>query len=53
MTRHPSDRGGGFLEMALVLILVAVVLITILALLGPEITNFIERIWAIVSDAQV
>ena len=37
-----SFKGEGFLEMALVLILVAIVMIGILALLGPEISAWVE-----------
>jgi Flp pilus assembly pilin Flp len=43
MSHIPDDRGEGFIELALVLILVAIVLIVILALLGPELTEWLTR----------
>lgn len=43
MSFKPDEKGEGFIELALVLILVAIVLVVILALLGPEISEFIEN----------
>lgn len=40
----PDDHGDGFIELALVLILVAIVLIVILALLGPELSEWITQL---------
>ena len=46
MSWKPDEKGEGFIELALVLVLVAIVLIVILALLGPEITQFLEGLFA-------
>ena len=40
----PKERGQGLVEYALILVLVAVVVIAILALLGPAIRNIFENI---------
>jgi Flp pilus assembly pilin Flp len=44
--RPPSGEGGrgSLIDFALILVLFAVVLIVILVLLGPEITNFLSRL---------
>ena len=42
--RLPGSRGQGLVEYALVLVLVAVVVIAILTLLGPQIGNVFSRI---------
>ena len=38
------EKGQGLVEYALILVLVAVVVIAILALLGPQIANIFSRI---------
>jgi pilus assembly protein Flp/PilA len=40
----PQEEGQGLVEYALVLVLVAVVVIAILTLLGPQIANVFSRI---------
>jgi pilus assembly protein Flp/PilA len=40
----PSERGQGLVEYALILVLVALIVIVILALLGPEIGNVFSNI---------
>jgi pilus assembly protein Flp/PilA len=40
----PKERGQGLVEYALILVLVAVVVIAILALLGPAIRNIFQNI---------
>jgi pilus assembly protein Flp/PilA len=40
----PSERGQGLVEYALILVLVAMIVIVILALLGPEIGNVFSNI---------
>ena len=40
----PAQKGQGLVEYALVLVLVAVVVIAILTLLGPQIGNVFSRI---------
>jgi pilus assembly protein Flp/PilA len=40
----PRDEGQGLVEYALILVLVAIVVIAILALLGPQIANIFSRI---------
>jgi pilus assembly protein Flp/PilA len=42
----PSEQGQGIVEYALILVLVAVVVIAILALLGPAIGNVFSTIYA-------
>ncbi|MCP5100919.1 MAG: Flp family type IVb pilin [Chloroflexi bacterium] len=45
INRHAaSEKGQGLVEYALVLVLVAVVVIAILTLLGPQIGNVFSRI---------
>lgn len=39
-----DDKGQGLVEYALILVLVAIVVIAILALLGPQIGNIFSRI---------
>ncbi len=46
MSWKPDQKGEGFIELALVLVLVAIVLIVVLALLGPEITQFIDNLFS-------
>lgn len=43
-TPRDDERGQGLVEYALILVLVAIVVIAILALLGPEIANIFSRI---------
>ena len=40
----PKEKGQGLVEYALILVLVAVVVIAILALLGPAIANIFSNI---------
>ncbi len=40
----PREEGQGLVEDALILVLVAVVVIAILALLGPQIANVFSRV---------
>ncbi len=40
----PREEGQGLVEYALILVLVAIVVIAILALLGPQIANVFSRI---------
>ncbi|MBI3536822.1 MAG: Flp family type IVb pilin [Chloroflexi bacterium] len=40
----PKEKGQGLVEYALILVLVAIVVIAILALLGPQIANIFSRI---------
>jgi pilus assembly protein Flp/PilA len=40
----PQEKGQGLVEYALILVLVAVVVIAILALLGPAIANIFNNI---------
>jgi len=40
----PKEKGQGLVEYALILVLVAVVVIAILALLGPAIANIFQNI---------
>jgi pilus assembly protein Flp/PilA len=40
----PKEKGQGLVEYALILVLVAVVVIAILALLGPAIKNIFQNI---------
>lgn len=40
----PRDEGQGLVEYALILVLVAIVVIAILAILGPQIGNIFSRI---------
>ncbi len=42
----PKEKGQGLVEYALILVLVAVVVIAILALLGPAISNVFANIMA-------
>lgn len=42
--QSPENKGQGLVEYALVLVLVAVVVIAILTLLGPQIGNVFSRI---------
>ncbi len=44
MTYLPREEGQGLVEYALILVLVAIVVIAILALLGPQISNIFSRI---------
>ena len=44
MMYMPREEGQGLVEYALVLVLVAVVIIAILTLLGPQIGNVFSRI---------
>jgi len=40
----PREEGQGLVEYALILVLVAIVVIAILAILGPQIANIFSRI---------
>jgi pilus assembly protein Flp/PilA len=40
----PREEGQGLVEYALILVLVAIVVIAILALLGPQIANIFSRV---------
>lgn len=40
----PREEGQGLVEYALILVLVAVVVIAILAILGPQIANIFSRV---------
>ncbi len=40
----PRQKGQGLVEYALILVLVAIVVIAILALLGPQVANIFSRI---------
>ena len=40
----PKEKGQGLVEYALILVLVAIVVITILALIGPAISNIFKNI---------
>ncbi|MBI3537424.1 MAG: pilus assembly protein [Chloroflexi bacterium] len=40
----PREKGQGLVEYALILVLVAIVVIAILALLGPQVANIFSRI---------
>lgn len=40
----PREEGQGLVEYALILVLVAIVVIAILALLGPQISNVFSKI---------
>jgi pilus assembly protein Flp/PilA len=42
MSFSPREKGQGLVEYALILVLMAVVIIVILALLGPAIGNIID-----------
>jgi pilus assembly protein Flp/PilA len=44
MLRLPREKGQGLVEYALILVLVAIVVIAVLALLGPEIANIFSDI---------
>ena len=44
MLYQPSEKGQGLVEYALILVLVSVVVIAILALLGPAIGNVFSEI---------
>lgn len=41
----PQEEGQGLVEYALILVLVAIVVIAVLALLGPAIGNIFSRIY--------
>ena len=40
----PQEKGQGLVEYALILVLVAIIVIAILAILGPQIGNVFSRI---------
>ena len=40
----PREEGQGLVEYALILVLVAIVVIAILALLGPQIANIFSKV---------
>lgn len=51
MARFPNQGGEGFIELALVILLVGIVVIVIVALLGPELTAFLQRFIAFLTSA--
>jgi len=44
MLYHPREEGQGLVEYALILVLVAIVVIAILMILGPQIGNVFSRV---------
>ncbi len=46
MLYHPREEGQGLVEYALILVLVAIVVIAILMILGPQIGNVFSRVTA-------
>jgi pilus assembly protein Flp/PilA len=44
MDERPSDRGQGLVEYAMVLMLVAIVVIVVLAFIGPKVGNVFSNI---------
>ena len=44
MLYAPKEKGQGLVEYALILVLIAVVVIAILVVLGPQIANVFSRI---------
>jgi pilus assembly protein Flp/PilA len=44
MLFHPEERGQGLVEYAIILVLVAVVVITIVRVLGPRVGNIFSTI---------
>lgn len=44
MLLHPSQRGQGLVEYAIILMLVAIVVIAVLTLLGPAIGNMFSKL---------
>ena len=44
MLYAPKEKGQGLVEYALILVLIAVVVIAILVILGPQIANVFSRI---------
>lgn len=44
MPIHPHDQGQGLVEYALILVLVAIVVISILVLLGPAVGNLFSNV---------
>jgi Flp pilus assembly pilin Flp len=53
MMRLPNEKGQGLVEYALILVLVTVVVIAILALLGPPIDDLFGRINRAVAEAEM
>jgi pilus assembly protein Flp/PilA len=47
----PREEGQGLVEYALILVLVAIVVIAILMILGPQIGNVFSRITSAMSSA--
>ena len=45
MSPFKREDGQGLIEYALVLILVSIVVIAILALLGPQVNEFLTGLW--------
>jgi pilus assembly protein Flp/PilA len=46
MAANPSSRGQGLVEYAMILMLVAIVVIVVLALLGPAVGNMFSNVMA-------
>ena len=44
MRKHPFEEGQGFVEYALIILLVALAVIAILALLGPQLSNTYQNV---------
>ena len=44
MLFSPKEKGQGLIEYALILVLIAVVVIVVLRMIGPEIGNIFSRI---------
>lgn len=44
LLKHPDERGQGLVEYALILVLVAIVVIAILLLMGPEVSQVYCRV---------
>jgi pilus assembly protein Flp/PilA len=44
MRCYPNERGQGLMEYAVILVLIAVVIIVVLALIGPAIANMYSQI---------
>jgi pilus assembly protein Flp/PilA len=40
----PREEGQGLIEFALILVLVAIVVLVILAILGPQISDWVENV---------
>ena len=53
MSQMPSNqRGQGFIEFALIIILFAIALLSILLILGDDLRTFINDLWELLFPAQ-